>query len=847
MKRYLPFFLILAFSGSLQLFGQITIEPTPSTQGLWGSALNGRGESFVVGNNGTILRKRGACNSWEQLNVPVTNGLRSITFIKDSIGIAVGVSGTVFRSTNWGDSWALTSSSTTAGLLAVTQLNDSILLATGGGSVGNLVIRSLDLGLTWTVATSALSSSGFGLAVVNDSTVMLSGVQGMVMRSTDHGASWSSVMGAFAGTLTDITFGDSNVGIIVGQGGAVYRTEDGGLTWVLTPSSTGIFLNGVYAVSASRFIAVGNTGTVIETSDSGKTWSLFATGNTTTLRIVNQNSNGFFAGGNSGVIFSFTPSLGYQVLFREDFCAFQDSTSVPLGWTNISLGTSGAAWRFDNPRSATNGLNTILEPPFAIYDAGLYNQSAADTAALITETFSTIGHPQISLRWHESFVPSQQGQTRVYIQYWTGTGWQTAYSYDGARDGAGRATTQTGVGGVISQKRSVDLPGAGNLSNTQVRFVFSATGANRQWWAIDNLEVISATRDMEAETLVYNDSACSLPVQDSPMVLIKNNSLFGIYPIELAWRADGGPISYTTHQVDVGAGQAVTLPVSNAPILVGGSGLLEVWMVNTFEPNASNDSTSAIYGTGSLAIGFNGDTLQLCQGDTVALAAAIQGASFQWSGAATGASDTVFAIAGGWYVLTATLNGCTATDSIFVHEILLPMNPLPGALPDTVLQLAVETIPAPGGGLSGRYRILFNNSGANLLLLDTVSNSSFTFQFDSVGVYEVILDIVNQGCMVSYAQEVVVELPNVGLADLGNSAMRWYPNPVREVLYFETTIPDCTVRILTITGQLLLEKQLGSGKGQIQTVNWPSGSYLIQVSHPHDGFFRSDRLLILPR
>jgi photosystem II stability/assembly factor-like uncharacterized protein len=840
MKRSIFAALALILSWCNPLFGQITIEPTPTTQGLWGSAVNGRGESFVAGNNGTIFRKRGACALWEAVPVPVTNGLRSITFLQDSIGIAVGVSGTVFRSDNWGDSWSLIMSGTTAGLLGVTQLNDSILLATGGGSAGNVVIRSIDLGLTWTLATSTLSASGFGITTVNDSTVMLSGVGGMVMRSTDYGSSWSSVAGPFAGTLSDITFGSPQIGIIVGQGGVVYRTEDGGLNWSLVASSTSAFLNGAKAISPSKFIAVGNTGTVIESSDSGRTWSVLSTGNTTTLRAVNQNSNGFFAAGNSGLIFLFAPTLGYSVIFREDFCSFQDSTQVPVGWTNTSPNASGALWRFDNPRQSLNNLNNFLEPPFAIYDAGFHNLTSADSAILTTATFATTGHTQLTLRWHESFAPNAGGNTRIYIQYHDGTTWQTAYVYEGAREGSNRIQTTIGPGNVFHAKRAIDLSSAGNLATTQIRMIYTATGANRQWWAIDNLELVTAPRDLAINNMVFNDSACALPIVDQPEVVIQNNSLFSIFPIELAWQVDGGTPAFTTHLTGIGAGQQLQVPVSAAPINVSGNGQLKVWLVNTFESNRLNDTLLVTYGQGNLAIGFNGDTLQLCQGDSLRVGAALPGATYQWVGAGTGTSDSVWVTAGGWLILTASQNGCNATDSLFINQISLPTNPLLAVLPDTVLQGAFETLPAAGLGLQGRYQI----SRDGILLLDSITTASIGYTFDSVGIYVIRLEISDQGCVVVYEHTVVVIASNISIPEWSPAQVSWFPNPARESITVHTPKAGFTIRIVDLAGRVLLEAQSDQQQTQLWLNKLPNGSYLIQLLHSESGFVKTDKLLI---
>lgn len=826
----------LFFIISLQaLQAQINIETTGTTQGFWQTAVNGRGETFVVGNNGTIIRKRSACLQWETVPVPVTNGLRAITFIQDSIGVAVGVSGTIFRSTNWGDTWTLIGAPNSAGLLGILNLNDSILLATGGGTVGNLVIRSSDLGLTWTIQTTLLSGSGFDLAAANDSTVFVVGVNGTVQRSTDYGISWNPV-GAFTGTLMSVAFGDNQVGMIVGQNGAIHRTIDGGNTWLPGNSPTTTTLNRIVAFSPTTYMANGLSGTLIQTQDGGLNWNAITTGNSTLLRVLGKNSTGFYAAGNSGLLFTFQPNLGYTTLFSENFCNFSDSTGVPTGWSNNGYNAPNSLWRFDNPQPAAPGIQNILEAPFATFNANFYNNTGADSSSLTTPAFSTIGHTQVSLQWHEVFTPQAAGQTHATIEAFNGTSWQVVYRSNGARNNAAFTTTQTGIGGAIQTKRSIDISAVANQSQVQLRFTFSGTGIARNSWAIDNIEVLSAPTDLAIDSLFAYSNACQLPTVDQPFVVVKNNSPFAVYPIQLAYRVNNDPIQFTFHNQSLAAGQSVQLPVSTAPIGIAAPGNLQVWLAQSFDAVPSNDTLGYAYNNaGGVTIGFNADTVYLCPNSTVTLRGPSVSGSFQWSGAGTGSADTLVATQPGWYILNLIANGCSSTDSLFVKAVPLPVNTL-DTIPDTIFTSRQVFISSPPG-ISAQCQIITNG---NSVFLGQIFGG-FLNRFP-VGETRIILTMVINGCTIVYEKTIWV-IENIGLENLQPHLWQAYPVPFSSMFTIEGPYDRYTIQVRNTLGQTVYTTAYNGSHHTVNTAQWPTGMYFIERIRNLDGQIEVQKII----
>ena len=829
MFRNLLFYFVFV-SSSYFSSAQVTPEITPTTQGLWGSATNSLGETFFVGNNGAVIKRSAGCSpTWQSVSVPITAGLRTIAFTGDSIGIIAGVSGNVLRSTDHGATWSSVASGTTSGLLDIEVVHDSIIVIGGGGSGGNVVIRSTNYGATFTTAISTLPSSPFEIALTESSALVLCGVGGMVYRSTDLGLTWTQITGPFAGTLSTVSFAQST-GIIAGQNGVIYRSTDDGATWTSLNSNSTIFFNGAAALTPAHYMVVGNSGTILESLDSGTTWTSISSNTTQALRSVAQAGSTLLIGGNAGTVLALGGVQGISI-FKEDFCTFSDSTQVPSGWSNSSTAAVHALWRFDNPGNKAQAA-ALLEAPFAIYDASFYGLAQPDSAVLTTSTFSTSGFNTLSLLWHEVFEPNAAFNSKIAIEVFNGSTWQRVYESSGMRNDTQLLGTATGPLHLISARRSIDLSAASSLNQTQLRFIYSGSGSNRQFWAIDNIEVIASTKDLALESILINDSTCAFPLSDQAFVEVKNNSDFSVYPIELAYQLDNGPIAYTAHNVQIAAGNSLLLPVSNAPLLVANGQELSVWLVNHFDSTASNDSIKVSYTGNVPVVDLNGDTLSFCSGDSLVFQAPINADTYQWYfGGVIPVSNTATLIAtqAGVYFLEIMANGCTAVDSIVVIEVVLPPNPLSN-LPDSLLINDTYTLELPAGLAEIRYEIVHSTG----VILDTLIAQNTPFTFTLSGMYSIKAYMAKDSCNQVYQGEVFVKDNLSARAYAQLHGLKLYPNPARENLSILASSGKYGINIRNISGQVIFQADEVLSETHPFTIHinhWPKGSYIIEIIH----------------
>ncbi len=94
----------------------------------------------------------------------------------------------------------------------------------------------------WQLVATPGTPSLRGIAVVDASTVWLSGSGGTVWRTTDGGTSWSAVAppGTAAADFRDVEACDGDTALVMtaGSPGRVHRTTDGGATWTLVLEDT---------------------------------------------------------------------------------------------------------------------------------------------------------------------------------------------------------------------------------------------------------------------------------------------------------------------------------------------------------------------------------------------------------------------------------------------------------------------------------------------------------------------------------------------------------------------------------------------------------------------------------
>lgn len=194
---------------------------------------------FIAGDNGTILSTKDGGQTWtKSLNVPTTNELKGIKFIKSGqnlIGMAVGVSGTILKSTDTSATWLTQPSNTTE------NLNDISASPTYFYAVGNnsKVLRKLFTAVDtvkWTNITVDLcgtvnfNSAAFTTA---QATGFIAGDNGVVVQTVTAGS--SNVIWACQSTFTNeniigLSYNAVTLGTAVGANGTILTSIGGTIT-----------------------------------------------------------------------------------------------------------------------------------------------------------------------------------------------------------------------------------------------------------------------------------------------------------------------------------------------------------------------------------------------------------------------------------------------------------------------------------------------------------------------------------------------------------------------------------------------------------------------------------------
>ncbi|MGK0638810.1 YCF48-related protein [Schleiferia thermophila] len=815
MKQALSFILLIY---SLHSLSQVSNETTPTTQGLWGAAESGIGQLFMVGNNGTIIRRNAGCVAqWSSITAPTTSGLRAITFTGDSIGIIVGVSGTLLRSTNHGSSWSTVFSGTTAGLLDVIA-DDSIVIAVGGGAAsGNVVIRSGDYGQTWTTVVSTLPASSFSIAKVTDNTFVLCGVQGTVFRSTDKGLTWTAVTGPFAGTLSSVDFFDHANGMICGQNGAVYKTKDGGLTWSQVNYNSSAFFNGGLVLKPWRYLLVGNSGVALQADSSGTSHSV-GLSTTQAMRVIIRYRDRIYIAGNQGLVFTVPFDGDFPTIFQENFCSFTDSIQPPSGWSNQSP-LPNRLWRFDNPFPTTSAAASLFVPPFAVYQPGFYGPGQ-DSAILTTPPFNTTGALFPLVQWNEFVQPPLSGTMTMRIQAFNGSQWSTIYESNGFFDGAAPTALAASPRLKNTARRAAVLP-LPNMTGVQLRFIISSSNSTGGFWLIDDIRVTNSSYDVQLDSVIHH-TGCSPVNSDLPQAVVFNNSQIDHFPILTTLWTNSGTIQRTISEVAPPfSDYAVNLVPSPIPVSNGDSLYAQI---NAWDQSATNHAASFIYSFMQAVPGTNGARYTLCGPDTLTVSvSAPAGITVQWTfgGTLLSTQPLVHISQPGVYYVTFQEGNCSVTDSVVVNLVPQPTNPL-ASLPDTINPPTPVLIPI---GNADSMLVMINHSSLGQIA-NVITTSDFTFTPGATGSVAIQITLFVDSCDFTYSKTLTV-VSGIGISEIGDLRFSIFPNPSSDWISIKGMDAVFRINVYNLPGHKVLSVTDPSDK--ISIGHLTAGPYIVEI------------------
>ena len=222
-----------------------------------------------------------------------------------------------------------------------------------------------------------------------------------------------------------------------------------------------------------------------------------------------------------------------QLLFTENF----SSGSLPVGWTNDSLGyPASLLWIFNN-QYARQISGAGFDANFAIFDsdAGNVNDSLDENASLTTpdiDISSAVGTLFFDVDQQYRPITGAMGGTRV-LKYSVNSGvsWTILDS------------TQNGIGYPNPAVHTIyDLSSVLPASTLMIRFQYY--GSWDWWWAIDNLELTSQQQCTTAPNAGSAQSSMTVvcPLDTFNLSLVGEDQLIGL---TFQWQSSPDTINWT--------------------------------------------------------------------------------------------------------------------------------------------------------------------------------------------------------------------------------------------------------------------------------------------------------------
>ncbi len=215
-----------------------------------------------------------------------TEGLSSIAFADEEIGLVAAANGTIYRTTNGGVpevdpesdgekeefTYFEVESGTSASLTDVFFPDSSRAWISGEGGT---VLWSEDAGETWQSASTPTNATLRAISFAPDGVSgVVVGDDGTVLMSSDSGETWRDVEAGAGATLGDVEFAGAAAVWAVGESGTALQSRDGGATWttmdVGAPEGTNLL---DVAFDGSSGAITGEGGFVVTTADSGNSWT----------------------------------------------------------------------------------------------------------------------------------------------------------------------------------------------------------------------------------------------------------------------------------------------------------------------------------------------------------------------------------------------------------------------------------------------------------------------------------------------------------------------------------------------------------------------------------------------
>lgn len=283
-----------------------------------------------------ILKTTDGGGTWSLLNYPTMSELRGVQFMDPDTGIIVGFNGLILRSINGGTAWDTVSSGTTKSLRSVYFPSHDTGYACGGGGI---IIKTVDAGVTWSLQTSGVTGELMNIRFWNNelgyAVRKIAGdfLDGYVIKTTDGGVTWSTVYTNPDIGLLGVAVGDDSTAYAGGNNQTILKTSDAGATWteVYTGEAGYPVRGGEFLSADTGWMVGGSNGAILYTDDGGMSWTNQDTLDGIDFLGINfPSSNVGYAVGSLGTI------LKYQAV-----CLQLDQINGIAGPINLCSGDTG--------------------------------------------------------------------------------------------------------------------------------------------------------------------------------------------------------------------------------------------------------------------------------------------------------------------------------------------------------------------------------------------------------------------------------------------------------------------------------------------------------------------------
>ncbi len=276
--------------------------------------------SWVVGDNGLILKTENKGATWINENISKEVNLYSIDFFNDSL-MAVGSKGAIFRknlSTDWED---------------ISNSNDNLY-------------RSISIPFA-------------NNATFNGTIAFIAGEKGEIWKTIDGGSNWTLLTTGTTVNLYDIDFINSTHGLAVGEKSTIIGTTNGGITWEIRDPEieTEEILRSVFYYSARKAYIVGDNGVFLTSVAQGNTaaswdWIVMLTNTNIQFNAIfaSSQSRMWIVGSNATVLYS-TDAWGThseQILDIKDSSVILFDISMEKGTHGWVVGSKGIILNTDD-------------------------------------------------------------------------------------------------------------------------------------------------------------------------------------------------------------------------------------------------------------------------------------------------------------------------------------------------------------------------------------------------------------------------------------------------------------------------------------------------------------------